>query len=90
MGVATAGAKVLIVEDDEDTCVVFSAGLGHAGYRVLTAMTGIDGLRIARDEHPDVILLDLSLAGADGRPYDSRPLPRLWNQAVPGDAQPGG
>jgi two-component system cell cycle response regulator DivK len=66
MGGATAGAKVLIVEDDEDTCVVFSAGLGHAGYRVLTAMTGIDGLRIARDEHPDVILLDLSLAGADG------------------------
>ena len=60
------GATVLVVEDDEDTCTVYSAGLGHVGYRVLTATTGIDGLRVARDEHPDVILLDLSLSGADG------------------------
>jgi CheY-like chemotaxis protein len=45
---------------------VFSLGLGHVGYRVLTAESGIDGLRAARDESPDVILLDLSLAGADG------------------------
>ena len=33
---------------------------------MITAATGVDGLRAARDEHPDVILLDLSLAGADG------------------------
>ena len=66
MGRAVAGATVLVVEDDEDTCTVFSAGLGHVGYKVLTAMTGMDGLRVARDAHPDVIVLDLSLEGADG------------------------
>jgi len=66
MGTAVAGATVLVVEDDEDACIVYSAGLGRFGYRVLTAMTGMDGLRVARDAHPDVILLDLSLAGADG------------------------
>jgi len=66
MGTAVAGATVLVVEDDEDACRVYSAGLGRFGYRVLTAMTGMDGLRVARDAHPDVILLDLSLAGADG------------------------
>ena len=59
-------ATVLVVEDDADTRTVYSAGLGYDGYRVLTARCGIDGLRVARDEHPDVILLDLSLADADG------------------------
>jgi CheY-like chemotaxis protein len=61
-----ARAKVLVVEDDDDTRMVYSDGLGYAGYRVITASTGVDGLRAARDERPDVILLDLSLAGADG------------------------
>jgi len=61
-----ATATVLVVEDDDDTRMVYSDGLGYAGYRVITAATGVDGLRAARDEHPDVILLDLSLAGADG------------------------
>ena len=60
------GATVLVVEDDDDTRMVYSAGLGHSGYRVITATTGMDGLRAARDEHPDVILLDLSLGEADG------------------------
>jgi len=60
------GATVLVVEDDANTRDVFSLGLGHMGYRVVTAESGVDGLRAARDESPDVILLDLSLAGADG------------------------
>jgi len=61
-----ATATVLVVEDDDDTRMVYSDGLGYAGYRVITASTGVEGLRAARDEHPDVILLDLSLTGADG------------------------
>ena len=57
---------MLVVEDDDETRMVYSDALGFVGYRVLTASSGIEGLRTARDEHPDVILLDLSLAGADG------------------------
>ena len=64
--VQQAKSTVLVVEDDEDMRDVYSAGLGHVGYRVITAATGTDGLRAARDEHPDVIVLDLSIAGADG------------------------
>lgn len=64
--VQQAKSTVLVVEDDEDMRRVYSAGLGHVGYRVITAATGTDGLRAARDEHPDVIVLDLSIAGADG------------------------
>jgi CheY-like chemotaxis protein len=61
-----AKSTVLVVEDDEDMRDVYSAGLGHVGYRVIPAATGTDGLRAARDEHPDVIVLDLAIAGADG------------------------
>ena len=57
---------VLVVEDDEDMRTVFSAALDHVGYHVITAATGIDGMRMAQDKHPDVILLDLSLPGATG------------------------
>lgn len=57
---------VLVVEDDEDMRTVFSAALDHVGYHVITAATGIDGMQMARDNHPDVILLDLSLPGATG------------------------
>jgi len=57
---------VLVVEDDEDMRTVYSAALDHVGYHVITAATGIDGMRIAHDTHPDVILLDLSLPGATG------------------------
>ena len=60
------GATVLVVEDDAYTRDVFSIGLGHVGYRVVTAESGVEGLRAAREQSPDVILLDLSLAGADG------------------------
>src|SRR5574339_492346 len=60
------GATVLVVEDDEDTRMLYTDGLGYVGYRVITAATGVEGLRAARDQHPDVILLDVSLAGADG------------------------
>ena len=61
-----AKSTVLVVEDDEDMRDVYAVGLGHVGYRVITAATGTDGLRAARDEHPDVIVLDLAIAGADG------------------------
>ena len=64
--VQQAKSTVLVVDDDEDMRHVYSAGLGRVGYRVITAATGTDGLRAARDEHPDVIVLDLSIAGADG------------------------
>jgi two-component system cell cycle response regulator DivK len=60
------GATVLVVEDDEDTRRLYRDGLGWVGYRVITAATGVEGLRAARDQHPDVILLDVALAGADG------------------------
>ena len=60
-------AKVLIVEDDPHTRELVRVYLDREGHDVLTAENGIDGLRVAREEAPDIILLDLLLPGMDGR-----------------------
>ena len=60
-------AKVLIVEDDPHTRELVRVYLDREGHDVLTAENGIDGLRAARKDAPDIILLDLMLPGMDGR-----------------------
>ena len=60
-------AKVLIVEDDPHTRELVRVYLDREGHDVLTADNGNDGLRSAREEVPDIILLDLMLPGMDGR-----------------------
>lgn len=59
---------VLIVEDDEALMLGLEENLAVAGYRVLKATTGPDGLKLALDRKPDLILLDVMLPGATG--YD--------------------
>lgn len=58
--------RVLIVEDNADNRVVFGTILKHAGYEVVEAANGEDGVRAARDHHPDLILMDLSMPVMDG------------------------
>lgn len=57
---------VLIVEDDEDSRFVYGAMLEAHGFVVITALSGDDGLRVARDRHPNAILMDVSVPGMDG------------------------
>ncbi|HHV79115.1 MAG TPA: response regulator [Firmicutes bacterium] len=59
-------ARVLQVEDDEHIAVVISMCLKQAGYQVVTAKDGLEGLAIALDAPPDLILLDLVLPKMDG------------------------
>lgn len=63
---ATATARVLIIEDDETLRFTLAHNLKREGYTVLTAARGDDGLVMAREEQPDLILLDLMLPGVDG------------------------
>lgn len=58
--------KVLIVEDEDTLLFTLSHNLKREGYEVLTANRGDDGLKLAREKHPDLILLDLMLPGIDG------------------------
>ena len=61
-----AGKKVLVVDDDVKTVELVKLYLNRDGYRVLTAFDGTEALRLAREGHPDLIVLDLMLPGIDG------------------------
>jgi len=61
-----AGKRVLVVDDDTKTVELVKLYLKRDGYRVLTAYDGIEALRLAREGHPDLIVLDLMLPGIDG------------------------
>ncbi len=62
----TGGARVLIVEDDRFLRRAHEVGLRQGGFTVLTAADGEEGLRVARTEHPDVVLLDLVMPKLQG------------------------
>jgi len=57
---------VLVVEDDADIQEVVSYNLAREGFNVQRALTGEEGLRMAKSRKPDLIVLDLMLPGMDG------------------------
>lgn len=57
---------ILLVEDNEDNVTVYRAILEHSGFRVLEARDGREGIRAARDELPDLVLMDISIPFVDG------------------------
>jgi len=65
-GLDVAGKKVLIVDDDVKTVELVKLYLKKDGYKVLTAYDGAEALRLAREGHPDLIVLDLMLPDIDG------------------------
>ena len=65
-GVSMAGKKVLVVDDDAKTVELVKLYLNRDGYRVFTAGDGNEALRLARENHPDLIVLDLMLPGISG------------------------
>jgi DNA-binding response OmpR family regulator len=58
--------KVLLIEDDEAAAEMYRLRLAADGYTVVVARDGEEGLRMASDEDPDFIYLDLRLPGLDG------------------------
>ena len=57
---------ILLVEDHEDNRIVYRTMLEHFGYRVLLAGDGGEGVRLARESLPDLILMDVSIPVMDG------------------------
>jgi two-component system alkaline phosphatase synthesis response regulator PhoP len=60
------GKKVLIVDDDTKIVELVKLYLNRDGYGVLTAFEGKEALRLARESHPDLIVLDIMLPGING------------------------
>jgi len=57
---------VLLVEDNEDNVAIYSAILKHSGYAVIVAVDGEAALDAAREQHPGLILMDVSIPKIDG------------------------
>ena len=60
-----AAARILVVEDDPELAALSVGVLERAGYEVFVAHTGADGVRISRQELPDLTLLDFELPDMD-------------------------
>jgi DNA-binding response OmpR family regulator len=58
--------KVLVIEDDPATSRLVDYSLRHHGYEVIVATNGLEGVRKARTELPDLVILDVMLPGIDG------------------------
>lgn len=58
--------RILVVDDEPDITALVAYHLAKAGYRVSTAASGPDALKAAREERPDVVVLDLMLPGVGG------------------------
>ena len=61
--------KILVIDDDETLTEVLELNLRAKGYQVMTANTGLDGIKLAYETHPDLIVLDVMMPGMDG--YDT-------------------
>jgi two-component system phosphate regulon response regulator PhoB len=60
--------RILVVDDEPDITALVAYHLARAGFRVSTAANGPDALKAAREEKPDIVILDLMLPGISG--YD--------------------
>jgi two-component system phosphate regulon response regulator PhoB len=59
-------AKILVIEDEQALQKVLDYNLRQAGHDVLFALRGEEGMRLAREARPEIILLDLMLPGLSG------------------------
>ena len=59
-------AKILLVDDDPDFVEATKVVLESKPYKVITALSGGEGLKKAREEKPDLVLLDIIMPGVDG------------------------
>jgi CheY-like chemotaxis protein len=60
------GNNILYIEDNPDNLMLVRRALESRGYRLLQAMTGVDGVTTAEKEEVDLILLDINLPDIDG------------------------
>ena len=60
------GEKILIVDDDNQITTLIEFILKKEGYLTVVAHSGEDGIQMAHEEDPDLIILDLMMPGVDG------------------------
>jgi two-component system, NtrC family, response regulator HydG len=58
--------KILVIDDDQDICLLMNRFLSKNGYQVETAISGLSGLKKLNDYKPDLLLTDFKLGDIDG------------------------
>ncbi len=59
-------SRILVVDDDPAVASLLRRGFAYEGYRVDTAASGTDALRLARERPPNLVVLDIMMPGIDG------------------------
>ena len=90
-------STILIVEDNEKNLKLVRDVLQHRGHATVEAKTGRDGLRLARETKPDLILMDIQLPDIDGisalralraeTAFERTAMIAISTSAMPGDQQ---
>ncbi len=63
---STPKQSILIIDDNKDFLEIFSMKLTQAGYDVVTAASGKEGIEKAKTVHPDLVLLDVEMPEMNG------------------------
>ncbi len=75
--------RILVVDDTKDILQVVSRRLGSWGYEVITAESGEEGLRMAEEQLPDLVLLDTMMPKMKGREVCARLKANPKTQQIP-------
>lgn len=76
-------SKILIVEDDQILLQMYKDKFEIGKFEVVTALDGAEGLNMALEQHPDLILLDLAMPKMDGMTVMRKLREDAWGKAVP-------
>ncbi|MGA7722638.1 MAG: response regulator [Ignavibacteriaceae bacterium] len=89
--------KVLIIEDNEQNMYMLSYLLESENYEIFQAFSGTSGIIVAKNNKPDIILLDIQLPGMDGYAVAAKlkedeelrsiPIIAVTSYAMPGDRE---
>ena len=77
------GKIILITDDDEALRRMYRIKLAKEGFRLLEAADGEEGLKVALENHPDLILLDVKMPKLDGMGVMKKLREDAWGRQVP-------
>lgn len=59
-------SKILVIDDEERLCYAFKEFLREEGHMPIVASNAVEGMKIIREENPDVVFMDIRMPGTDG------------------------